>query len=127
MSMMAEITVLHWLLVASLVHMLAGLVLAMSLVIFLSTVVFEFSSTSVVQVPSGFLFSFDQILSNNNCHFFFKHAESAPPRYWYGRSFLLAVFSYLGSILSSLLCFTTYQEKIRVSQEWIRMIPGLER
>ena len=71
MSMMAEITVLHWLLVASLVHMLAGLVLAMSLVIFLSTVVFEFSSTSVVQVPSGFLYSY-QILNNNNCHFFFQ-------------------------------------------------------
>ena len=51
MTMVAHITILHWLMVASFVNMLAGLVLGMSLVMLVSAVGDEFSSTSVVQVP----------------------------------------------------------------------------
>ena len=51
MTMVAQITILHWLMVASFMNMLAGLVLGMSLVMLVSAVGDEFSSTSVVQVP----------------------------------------------------------------------------
>ena len=50
MSMVAPITILHWLMVASFMNVLAGLVLGMCLVMLVSAVGDEFTSTSVVEV-----------------------------------------------------------------------------
>ena len=55
MSMVAPITILHWLMVASFMNVLAGLVLGMCLVMLVSAVGDEFTSTAVVEVTKVML------------------------------------------------------------------------
>ena len=50
LSMVAQVTSAHWLIVASFANVLAGLVLGMCLVMLVAAVGDQFSSTSVVEV-----------------------------------------------------------------------------
>eukprot|EP00093_Oithona_nana_P013227 13227.XXX_613201_594038_1 [CDS] Oithona nana genome sequencing. len=126
----------HKMLLASGLYALGGLLLGCCLLILVCTISEEFgpansrtklssaSSSSVLKSESrSYLQRQNSPISSGQT----KEEYTSGDQYSYGWSFILATLGFLGSELSALLCLAAFLNRFDSEEDFIKMLPGMER